>query len=314
MRPTKPRATIGLPVYNGASFLEDALKSLLVQTYPDFELIISDNASTDRTEALCRDYAATDRRIRYYRNEANLGAAWNYNRLFQLSRGEYFKWAAADDLCSSELLRRTVDVLDHNPDVVLCYSKSKIIDEQGNVVRDYPDGPNLLSDRACERFVQLHSSSAKWHTIPGVIRSTALAKTRLIGNYVGSDTCLAMELCLHGKFVQIPEYLFFRRAHRDNAHMRRDTSAWLEFFDPRRRSRIVLPRWKLLIENANLIQRAPITAREKAYLLAYLARGVAYTELRGDRGYLTELKMAFKPLFVAQQSPTLLLRRKTSAR
>ncbi len=77
-----PAVSIGLPVYNGDNFLAEAIDSILRQTMEDFELIISDNASTDRTEEICREYAAGDSRIRYYRNESNLGAMANYNLVF----------------------------------------------------------------------------------------------------------------------------------------------------------------------------------------------------------------------------------------
>ena len=100
----RPRVSIGLPVYNGENFLEFALDSILGQTFQDFELIISDNASTDATESICRRYAAKDSRIRYYRNPNNQGAAQNYNRVFALARGEYFKWAAHDDVCKPNYL------------------------------------------------------------------------------------------------------------------------------------------------------------------------------------------------------------------
>ena len=119
MTPIIPRVTIGLPVYNGQNYLVETLESLLAQTYTDFELVISDNASTDRTEAICRQYAAGDARIRYYRNDENIGASANYNRAFELGRGEYFKWAAHDDLLAPTYLERCVEVLDANPDVVL---------------------------------------------------------------------------------------------------------------------------------------------------------------------------------------------------
>jgi glycosyltransferase involved in cell wall biosynthesis len=119
---TPPRVSIGLPVYNGERFLKDALDSILSQTYRDFELIISDNASSDHTEEICRRYAARDERVRYYRYDNNVGAARNFNRVFQLSRGEYFKWAAHDDICSPGFLQRCVKILDSDTAVVVCFS------------------------------------------------------------------------------------------------------------------------------------------------------------------------------------------------
>ncbi|MDR7898959.1 glycosyltransferase family 2 protein [Thermosynechococcus sp. JY1334] len=92
-----PKVSIGMPVYNGEKFIRDALDSLLAQTFTDFELIISDNASTDQTEAICREYAAKDKRIRYVRQAQNLGAAANFKYVLDEARGEYFMGAAADD-------------------------------------------------------------------------------------------------------------------------------------------------------------------------------------------------------------------------
>src|SRR5262245_31427219 len=117
-----PRVSLGLPVYNGEGFLRQALDSILAQTFEDFELIISDNSSTDSTPAICHDYKAADARIRYLRNESNRGVAWNHNRVFALSTGEYFKWCAADDLIAPEYLSACLGRLEAEPDAVLCYS------------------------------------------------------------------------------------------------------------------------------------------------------------------------------------------------
>ena len=131
-----PRVSIGLPVYNGEKFIREAIDSIFSQTFEDFELIISDNGSTDRTQQICQAYAAQDLRIRYYRNKKNIGAARNYNLVFELASGEYFKWAAHDDLCAPEYLERCVEILDRDPDVVLCYPKTSIIDEHGEFGKD----------------------------------------------------------------------------------------------------------------------------------------------------------------------------------
>ena len=145
--------SIGLPVYNGEDFLRATIDSILAQTFKNFELIISDNASTDSTEAICREYAAKDKRIHYYRNEHNLGAAPNYNRVFELSTGKYFKWAAHDDLYAPEYLEQCVKVLENNPSIVLCYSPVIFIDNQGKQLRkSASELLNLRSPKAQERF------------------------------------------------------------------------------------------------------------------------------------------------------------------
>src|SRR4051794_3298661 len=93
-----PKLSIGLPVYNGENFLAHAVDSILAQDFRDFELIISDNASTDRTAEICRGYAESDPRVRYVRFETNQGGSRNFCYVFELARGEYFKWAAHDDV------------------------------------------------------------------------------------------------------------------------------------------------------------------------------------------------------------------------
>ena len=132
-----PTVSIGLPVYNGAEYLTQTLDTLLKQSFRDFEIIISDNASTDATQEICTQYQELDPRIKYYRVDENKGAAWNFNRVFQLARGKYFKWAAHDDLILPTFLERCVEVLDNSPDVVLVFTKLDIIDAQGKKVDTY---------------------------------------------------------------------------------------------------------------------------------------------------------------------------------
>ena len=183
----KPRLSIGLPVFNGERFLKKAIDSLLTQTFEDFELVISDNASTDKTQEICREYASNDKILRYFRNAQNLGAARNYNRVFELSKGEYFKWAAHDDLCAPKLLRQCVEVLDRDSSVILCYSRAKAIDEQGEVIKSYPAKSDAGASKPQDRFYEFlcipHPCTAIW----GVMRASVLKKTRLIGNYTASD-------------------------------------------------------------------------------------------------------------------------------
>lgn len=119
----RPRLSIGLPVYNGEEYLAESLDALLGQTYGDFELVISDNASTDGTQDICREYAARDARIRYLRQPRNIGATPNHNQVFAECRGELFKWASHDDLYGRDLLRRCVEALDARPEVILAHMR-----------------------------------------------------------------------------------------------------------------------------------------------------------------------------------------------
>ena len=99
---SSPPISVALPVYNGEKFIGDAIRSILAQDHKNFELIITDNASTDGSEKICGDFAASD--PRYVRNERNLGAGPNFNLGFELSRGKYFKWCACDDRISENFL------------------------------------------------------------------------------------------------------------------------------------------------------------------------------------------------------------------
>jgi len=216
----KPRVSIGMPVFNGEKYLEEALDSILAQTYTDFELIISDNASTDHTQQICRSYAAMDSRIRYYRNERNLGAPKNFNRVFELSSGEYFKWAAYDDVLAPEYIQKCVSVLDKDPSIVLCHSKTGRIDEHGTLVGIYDHKMRIDSPKPHERFGDLISIHNPCWAIFGVIRTSILKKTPLHGDYRGADGNLLAEIGLFGRMYEIPEYLFLRRDH-SQAYTRR---------------------------------------------------------------------------------------------
>src|SRR3712207_2828980 len=116
-----PRVSIGLPVRNGQRYLRGVLDSLLAQTYTGFEILIGDNGSTDETRAICQEYVARDARVRYFRSDTDEGPAWNFNRLVPLARGEFFRWAAADDLIAPTYVQRCVEALDANPQAVCAY-------------------------------------------------------------------------------------------------------------------------------------------------------------------------------------------------
>src|SRR6476620_6905800 len=124
-----PRLAIGIPVFNGQEFLPELLDTLLAQTFRDFEILICDNASNDRTGDICREYAHRDTRVRYFCNERNLGALANFNRVFELSTAPLFKWAAHDDLYRPEYLETCVRLLDEHPDTVLAHTGTAFIDE-----------------------------------------------------------------------------------------------------------------------------------------------------------------------------------------
>jgi glycosyltransferase involved in cell wall biosynthesis len=264
-----PRVSIGLPVYNGEKYLEAALHSILAQTFTDFELIISDNASTDGTQGICRTYAARDVRVRYYRNEENRGLAWNHNHVFALSLSEYFLWIGHDDVLAAEYIERCVAVLDQDPSVILCYSRAQGIDEHGQLF----EKPNfsLATDsmKPHQRFHDLICIGHPCLAIYGVMRAEVLKKSVLHGCYPGSDRVLLAQLGLFGRFHQIPENLFFRRDHPlKSTRIALTVAARMALYNPQKTGEIVFPRWTLFGGFLSVITRAPISRSEQ--ILCYI--------------------------------------------
>jgi len=260
-----PWVSIGLPVYNGQRYIAKTIDSLLGQSFGDFELIISDNASTDRTEQICSEYAAGDKRIRYYRNEKNIGAAKNYNLTCELSRGKYFKWASHDDICAPEYLSRCMETFTSAAkNVVLCYPKATLIDENGRAISGYEDNMDLTMAEPARRLSHLVKNLKKCNAIFGLIRSDTLRETRLIGSYFASDVNLLVELALRGRFFQIPENLFFRRKHpamsRQANRTFREVTKW---FDPSRQGRYDLRLTRLFVENLHSIIHSNLSWYDK---------------------------------------------------
>ena len=266
-----PRVSIGVPVYNGKRYFRETLDSLLAQTFGDFELIICDNASTDGTADIARAYATRDRRVRYVRNDENIGYARNYRRAFALSSGEYFRWAPADDLSGRESLTRCVEVLDREPSVVLTYPKTTLIDDEGGVIREYEDRLHLQSPRPSERFARLLERLGLCNAQYGLIRAAVLRRIPPLGVYLGSDNVLLAELTLYGTFWEIPERLFFRRMHRAASSSMNEAERRV-FYDPNDRRRITMEAWRRLWELARAVGRAPLDAAERARLARCLLR------------------------------------------
>jgi glycosyltransferase involved in cell wall biosynthesis len=279
MNQHSPRVSIGLPVYNGEDYLRLAIDAMLAQTFGDFELIISDNASTDGTAAICQSYAARDPRIRYYRNETNIGGATNVNRTIELSQGEFFKFSAHDDLCTPDFIERCVDVLDRDPSVVLCGSKAVLIDHTGQPYQlDEHDVDPLFvtrmqadikvktdSEKPAERLSELLNHHHYWYPISAVIRMSALQQTPLISQYAGGDKILLARLVLMGRFDEIPEPLFLLRRHCNQSLNIGAQSSHLYsiWFSTANKGKLILPTWKRFLEYLDAIHQAPLSWQQR---------------------------------------------------
>jgi len=271
-----PRLSIGLPVYNGEKYLAESLEALLGQSYEDFELIISDNASTDGTAGICRRYEKQDSRIRYIRQQRNIGLIPNHQFVTREARGELFKMAAHDDLYGRDLLKLCIDALDEHPDVVCAHSWTVIIDSSATPVRllRYPEA--TASPRAPERFRSTLFDGKGDYTY-AVIRTNVLRTVPLQDSYHNSDRTWTTELALHGRFHQVPDYLYFRRDHPSEPRLTaRERCAIL---DERRADRLRHPAARLYGEYIwgylSAIHRAPLTPAERRECYLWLARWTA---------------------------------------
>jgi glycosyltransferase involved in cell wall biosynthesis len=281
-RPNPPIVSIGLPVYNGAKFVRQAFDSILAQTFGDFELVVSDNASTDGTYAICEEYAAKDARIRLYRNERNMGATYNYNRVFELARGKYFRHAAHDDLLAPTNIERCVEVLEANPNVMLSYPRMQRIDEQGNMIDSFQDSLDIRDPDPVRRWIRFHqlcNDGSMCDPVFGLFRSSMLAKTPVLGNFISADMVLLAETALHGEIHEVPEFLFFERWHAGTSVNANPTleerAAW---FSPENRGKLInyLPQWIWLREYLRAVERSPLRLSQKAacsaVMLPWMAR------------------------------------------
>ncbi|HEY9228127.1 MAG TPA: glycosyltransferase family 2 protein [Gemmatimonadaceae bacterium] len=264
----KPRVSMGMPVYNGEQFVEEALRSLLAQTYEAFEILISDNASTDRTSEICQDYASRDPRIRYRRNPKNLGFAINQNSVIEHGAGEFFLLTHHDDVRLPTYLERTIAVLDQRPEVVVCYTVTRDIDEHGEFLPRVDPPLRVDSANTGERFRDIIRMDHLCEADFGLTRLNVLRETRLHGDYADSDRVMLAELLLRGPFHRIQDCLFHRRAHANQstaiAPNRQTRTVW---YNPAYKNGIVFPHFRQWREYLSAIGRAsvPLGTRAACY-------------------------------------------------
>ena len=277
--------TIGLPVYNSERYIEQSLQSLLAQTYRNFVLIISDNASTDSTGSICQRYAQADSRIRYYRNESNIGNPRNFNRIFELTTTPFLKWSTADDYWAPQFLELAMQVMEGDASVALCYPQAVLVDADGQKLQDYDDVLHLVQDNPAERFLTLIQSIKLAHQHLGVIRMSHLRQTPGLGTYVGSDVNLLAELALYGRFVELPHRLFFRRFHKDSGSWKRgDALHEARRYHAAGAKQKGHPLWHRHAGFFAAIWRSPLPLRSKLHVYRHLCRQLVW-----DRQHLASV-------------------------
>lgn len=262
----RPRVSIGLPVYNGENYLESALESLLSQEFGDFELVISDNASTDRTLEILEAWSRRDERIVLHRNPTNLGGAANFNRVLDLARGEYFRWAGHDDLVDPRMLGTCVERLDEEgPGCVLVYPQTVLIDEDGNEIEVFDNGLHLPQEDPLLRLRQALRNLRLANVIFGLMRTEVIKQVGGIPTYHSGDMVMIVGMTLRGRFSEIAEPLFMRRVHQGMSwRASRSPEGFATWFDPSWKPWVVFPSWRVWRELLSELNRAPLTASQKA--------------------------------------------------
>ncbi len=254
----KPLVSIGMPVYNGGDSLRRALESLLAQDCENFELIISDNHSADSTQEICLDYMTRDKRVRFFRNESNVGAIKNFNRVFEISQGEYFMWHAHDDLREPNYVSSCLKYMEENPNVILCCTNA-LLEEDGNHRKLEEDVTTIgMSPNKRFRKILWMNSCA---SVYGLIRSRALRKTGLLRNVFGPDKLFLAELSISGEFFQLP-FVLFRKNIAGKSIVKKVERAFKTIL-PHDHRAYWLPLTKLGIEHWKLIQKSELMGRER---------------------------------------------------
>ena len=281
---SSPRVAVGMPVYNGEEFIHAAIDSILQQTFEDLELVISDNASTDRSEEICRDYAAKDKRVRYIRNDRNIGASDNYNAAYLNSNSEYFKWASCSDICEEHFLEKCIEILNQDQSVVLSYPKTVLFENSIGDGRLIDDHMHILDDSPCIRYQQFMEGVQLNNAMNGVLRSSALKHSALIKPFFSSDTALMAELVLYGKFHEVEGSYYYRRMDEKTATHLKSAEEILKHYDPDMKNLMLFQEWKLQYEYFTAIKRAPLPLTEKKCVYHYFFKRLRWSRnaLLGD--------------------------------
>jgi glycosyltransferase involved in cell wall biosynthesis len=280
-----PRLSFGLPVWNGEATLRRCLDSLLAQDFTDFEVVVSDNASTDGTSRILDEYAARDPRIRVSRNRENIGQIENVNLVFRQSRGEYFRWIGATDWLEPHYASRCIEALDADPGAILVTTYFRIHRGDGTSRYEEYRGERVDSERPERRFARMlwfyFAGDAKYDPIYSMMRRDVLARTHLVWMMDWGDRMMGAELALLGRFQHVPECLAHRTKGYGDEHP--DYEELLRRYHPTRYRELPATPSRILHSLLSIIRAAPLTRRQRLHCQWAAFRlflKVAYRQLR----------------------------------
>jgi glycosyltransferase involved in cell wall biosynthesis len=281
-----PLLSVGMPAYNSEKDIRSSLDAILSQTFSDFELIISDNASTDSTQSICEEYAAKDKRIRYVRNETNIGASGNYNAVFNCSHGKYFKWASSNDYCAPTFLEKCVEALEKNKDAVLAYPRTRLFSSNIENYFDYPESLNATQKSPEERMLYVMDNLRLNNIMNGVFVSDVLRKTPLIIPFLASDSCLMIEVALYGKILEVPGYLFYRQMDEESSTSMQGDEAIREHYHPGTKKAMRFQNWRVFLYYFQAMHRTDLATSDKLSIAKEVVRRMVWHRERLYRDFL----------------------------
>lgn len=222
MKNTKPKVCIGIPVYNGQEFIRKTIESLIAQTYSSFEIIISDNASTDNTQKICQEYCKIDSRIRYICHKKNMGPAWNFNFVLHKANSEFFMWNSIDDIREPTFLEKNVKALESNKNIVCSMSKAEFygIEEEldsnnlDSKLKDFMIKIRSLKpveifslSGTYEKKIRMCLKKLRMWVIYGIFRTELLQKHGEFRPFMGGDLPIILSLSRFGDFHIVDQNL-----------------------------------------------------------------------------------------------------------
>lgn len=291
-----PRITVGLPVYNGQKYLEAAIESHLAQSFGDFELVISDNGSTDATGEICGRYAQLDARVKYLKSPINRGILWNHRRVLEPvdPSTPYFRWAGADDILEPGLLAAMVEVLDTRPEIEAVMPATKNIDEEGTVIRTMERSLNLESPDVFERARQILLANYQHVIAYGLLRAPSLRRMRTGPHYIGWDPVFIWELALRGQVFQLVEPALLRRFHRGSISRVKTVKEMRKWVEPGTSAGMNFPHWAWAYERTRSLLATPMNLGEKLRITMFLMRTTLWQRQQLARDITQATRRALK--------------------
>lgn len=273
-----PRVSVGMPVFEAERFLRRSIESILAQDYPNFELLVSDNGSTDATSFICQEYARADERVRYHRHDANRGTAWNFNYVFEVASGPYFVWAADDDWRGPGFITACVSALESDPAAVLCASTGVNVGDVTGRISGIP-AVKLAEPTAFQRVRRLVGSREGHNPcslIYGVARTALLRLAMPFEPNWGEDALVLYRAACVGTFLHTDaatSYFRVREMGGPNPAERRGG-----ILDPLQAvsggGSVGIAFWKWLRVGSRGIARLPLTRLERTLLVLTLIANV----------------------------------------